>query len=696
MSKNSFSFPYDPYGIQINFMDDMQKCFDIGGVGIFESPTGTGKSLSLICGSLTWLTKHRKNMAKQRDALAQEIFKREQEKQTDWVSQHHLVSSLKRRRDEIEDSLHQISLLKDKELALDKPNILRVFYCSRTHSQLTQFIDQFKMTDFSGEFRLVTVASRQQLCLNEEIRNLPSLNRRCIEIIKNKTCPYYKASKSDLLTEKICSRPLDVEDMFKAGKETGACPFYAARESVDYAELLVVPYSILLHEQTRLSYNLDLSGQIVIIDEAHNLMEAISSIYSAEIPLSTALCYSEMLGIYNSKYSNKLSSSNVLSIKKIIFFVDRLIAFMKKMDHKQACFTLSDFMYQSGLVDVRVAHLATFLEHSLLTRKLSVSKGEDMDCVDKFVDCIAYYDSFEDGRIILSTTPVVSIKYILLNPAARFIELATKAHSLVFAGGTLRPYDEIKELISLHTNKKLIEHCSSHVSDSQNSLLLAVGIGPGGMEIKLNYSAQKNDSHVRQVCSALVNLSRVVPRGGIVCFFPSYEFEERCHAVIKQQFGDFLRKKRKLFREPKISCQVDQVLRDYGISPSESILFCVIGGKLSEGINFRDDLCRLVVVVGVPFPNVMTEEWKAKMDYIKNKDNSDRITCMRAVNQSIGRAIRHKNDFAAIVLLDSRYGNSSLSDYLPSWLMRNHCIATSFPHALTALRNFFILHKDSY
>jgi len=50
-----FGFPFAPYPIQQEFMETLFKVLEEGKLGIFESPTGTGKSLSLICGALTWL-----------------------------------------------------------------------------------------------------------------------------------------------------------------------------------------------------------------------------------------------------------------------------------------------------------------------------------------------------------------------------------------------------------------------------------------------------------------------------------------------------------------------------------------------------------------------------------------------------------------------------------------------------------------
>ncbi|CAD7950551.1 unnamed protein product [Amoebophrya sp. A25] len=44
------------------------------------------------------------------------------------------------------------------------------------------------------------------------------------------------------------------------------------------------------------------------------------------------------------------------------------------------------------------------------------------------------------------------------------------------------------------------------------------------------------------------------------------------------------------------------------------------------------------------------------------------MKCMKAVNQCVGRAIRHKNDWAALLLLDQRYASGRVKEDISSWL----------------------------
>ena len=53
--EHAFGFPFPPYDVQESLMQELYRCLDEGGIGVFESPTGTGKSLSLICSTLRWL-----------------------------------------------------------------------------------------------------------------------------------------------------------------------------------------------------------------------------------------------------------------------------------------------------------------------------------------------------------------------------------------------------------------------------------------------------------------------------------------------------------------------------------------------------------------------------------------------------------------------------------------------------------------
>lgn len=62
-----------------------------------------------------------------------------------------------------------------------------------------------------------------------------------------------------------------------------ACPYYTSRLFLPLAEVVVLPYNILLHKAMREASGIRLEGNIVLIDEAHNLLETINAVYSVMI-----------------------------------------------------------------------------------------------------------------------------------------------------------------------------------------------------------------------------------------------------------------------------------------------------------------------------------------------------------------------------------------------------------------------------
>jgi chromosome transmission fidelity protein 1 len=72
-------------------------------------------------------------------------------------------------------------------------------------------------------------------------------------------------------------------------------------------------------------------------------------------------------------------------------------------------------------------------------------------------------------------------------------------------------------------------------------------------------------------------------------------------------------------------------------------MLAVMGGRLSEGVNFSDRLARAVIVVGQPFPNILDAETRERSNhYARLRGDQSAIQeylenlCMRSVNQTIG------------------------------------------------------------
>eukprot|EP01084_Bolivina_argentea_P280296 479328_1 len=213
---------------------------------------------------------------------------------------------------------------------------------------------------------------------------------------------------------------------------------------------------------------------------------------------------------------------------------------------------------------------------------------------------------------------------------------------------------------------------------------------------------------IQDLGRSIINFAKIIC-GGIVIFFPSFKYLQFVLNYWKKNISNIykrLSQKKKIFIEPKSSTEVDGILQRYHdtIYPkinnknnkyNGAILLCVVGGKMSEGINFKDDLARLVIMVGLPYPNPNNLELKERMNYLnKNVDkNAGNIyyqnLCMRAVNQSIGRAIRHKFDFGAILLMDYRYvERQNIYNSIPEWIKKSYIKCNSFQKAFQPFCKF--------
>lgn len=132
-----------------------------------------------------------------------------------------------------------------------------------------------------------------------------------------------------------------------------------------------------------------------------------------------------------------------------------------------------------------------------------------------------------------------------------------------------------------------------------------------------------------------------------------------------------------------------------------AIFMAVLRGKVSEGVDFIDMYGRAVVIVGIPFAynDTKIQSKKQYMDS-KSRGSADKsvlsgskwycLDAIKAVNQAIGRVIRHKNDYGAILLCDIRY-QSDINEHLSAWVRENPSTNTfvDFQTMTTRLKEFF-------
>lgn len=116
----------------------------------------------------------------------------------------------------------------------------------------------------------------------------------------------------------------DIEDLFELGKKLQVCPYYASRTAVAGAEIITLPYPLLLQKTARDALGIKLEGNVVIVDEAHNIMDAVANVYASEVSLGELKQARQMLGVYVKKFGKKLKGENRVMVAQVARVVDGL------------------------------------------------------------------------------------------------------------------------------------------------------------------------------------------------------------------------------------------------------------------------------------------------------------------------------------------------------------------------------------
>ncbi|KAA8537397.1 hypothetical protein F0562_026916 [Nyssa sinensis] len=700
----SVEFPYQPYGSQLAFMGRVISTLDRAQRdghchALLESPTGTGKSLSLLCSTLAWQQNQRsKNI-------------------------HANLSHSKPAPEALTDPLaHGGGFVPETEpspsgtpapapSATNNKNQKKkmaptIFYASRTHSQITQVIREYKKTAY--RVPMTVLASRKHYCTNMHLRGKDSIDEKCKLLLKNQEvgCSEFKnvhkVKGHPSLQKGGCHEVHDIEDLVQVGQVVKGCSYFAAISMAENAQLIFCPYSYIINPVIRRAMDLDIKGAIVILDEAHNIEDMARDAGSVDIEEDALLQLQTELGqlslvdamIYQPLYemTQEIISwierrKNTLEKREFQHYFscwtgDKALRELQEANISQQYFPIlqecaTKAVKAASDAELEVAHLsgmsALTLE-GLFSSLTYFFSGNGIHIFDYQI-ALQHYVKRDTGNAGGAWTHTLSLW--CLNPAVVFRDIAGLTLSVILTSGTLSPMNSFSSELGVQFGTCLE---APHVIDVESQLWTAIiSTGPGNCPLNASYKTADRYTFQDALGTSLEEICKIVP-GGCLVFFPSYKLMEKlCSRWRETGQWARLNARKSLFVEPRGGSQDDfeLVLKDYydsilgnkstigrkrrgrKLDPNNhqavegtensrkegAAFLAVCRGKVSEGIDFSDENARVVIIVGIPFPNIYDIQVAQKKRYNDTHKSSKNLLsgnewycqqAFRALNQAAG------------------------------------------------------------
>ena len=500
------------------------------------------------------------------------------------------------------------------------------------------------------KFKVITLTAKEKICFCEETSCNPD------------DCPYAKGHfdrVNDAVYELLMQEDVMSREVLEAqARKHKVCPFEMALDVSTWVDGVICDYNYVFDPYARLKRCFaegGAGGYLVLIDEAHNLVERGRQMYSAELCKEDFLAVKKLVKGEAPRFAKRLEACNKI-----------LLAMKKECENYKVLDNISHFgiqlmnvlsetdRYLEECVDKEVREIV--LDFYFQVRSfLNIYDGLDENYV-------IYTEYQENGRFVL--------KLFCVNPAANLQKCLDKGNSAVFFSATLLPIQYYKRLLSTEKDNYAVYIDSSF--DTKKRLLM------NGVDVSTRYTMRSREMYQRYA----TYIFRVVKAkmGNYLIFFPSYRFMEDVYQEFTQLLASDEEEMELVIQQKHMDEEErENFLRAFEMGREKSLIgFGVLGGIFSEGIDLTNEKLIGTLIIGTGLPQVCNEREILK-SYFDQKglygfDYAYRYPGMNKVLQAAGRVIRTEDDRGVILLLDERFQREKGKEIFPKeWADCERC-----------------------
>ncbi|HYI13353.1 MAG TPA: ATP-dependent DNA helicase [Thermoanaerobaculia bacterium] len=498
-----------------------------------------------------------------------------------------------------------------------------------------------------GSFRVLRIRSKQKMCAHTEM------------ICHEDFCPFAaryseKMAKSGLLTHIVTSMSYYDPDLtFELSKSTEVCPFEVSLELIDQADVIVCDYNYIFDPYVGLKtyqQESDYSDCVLVVDEAHNLVDRGRGYYSPELHEQT---FDEITRFMMTRNCWVEGWEELLAILRDHFHE---LAEVLEDDVRQALCSPSRELF----LEQRVEWERVVLEYIGWKIDNRIAEEED-PLIDfyfklvKFANLLAK-DGDEFAHLVERTNEGIKVKIFCKDPSRFLGEIFESAHATVALSATLEPFEFYRKTLGFPDSRTAELSLPSPFPRNNRKIVVI-------SEVDTTYK-RRADSYDK----IATNVADIADAGdgNFLALFPSYAFlreiSERMPPIQKRvivQRNDMTDYERNAILD---------ILRD---RPKKgNLILAVSGGMYAEGVDYQGDMLSGVMVVGPALPQVSFEQELLKQYYDEQYgagfEFAYLIPGMTRVVQSAGRVIRSERDIGVIALLCKRFTQESYTRYFPA------------------------------